>query len=539
MRWIFDLKIRYKILLLALIGMGGFLAYLLFNYSVATANAERLGSIRDVYFPTLEKTDANLVKLDKIKETLNAAAAAGEVDMINEADKLAASMSANFDEMTKINSANGQFITYLQQTFDHYYALAKSVSAGMANGSLTLQQMQSKSAEMQAALEQFQTALRGFRDSSYATFTLHIEQADKAAQQAIKLGIIIGLVVFALLVAATPLITSLITGDIARVVDSLKEMAAGGGDLTRRLESRGRDEIGELVDEFNSFVEQLRKIIVELQDASTQMVSASDQVADVASNTSQHVTRQQSETENVATAVNQLVATVQEMASHANNAANATQEADQESEEGRRVVSKTVSGIDALATKVNSASEVIHKLEMDAQGIGSVLDVIRGIAEQTNLLALNAAIEAARAGDQGRGFAVVADEVRTLASRTQASTQEIRDMIERLQTGARNAVTAMNTSRDEAQELVSQAARAGESLRTITQAVGSIAHMSLQIASATEEQSHVTEGIDANLMAIRDITTKTAEGADQTNASSQELARLAMQVQGLVNRFRV
>lgn len=460
------------------------------------------------------------------------------MDMIDEADKLAAAMTSNFDEITKINLGNKQLILSMRQSFDRYYTLAKSVSAGMVEGTLLIEQMQSKAGEMREALGQFQTLLSGFRDSSYTAFTLRIEQADKAAQEALVLGMSIGAVVLLSLIAATLLITSLISGDIARVVESLKEMAASG-DLTRRLKSRGRDEIGDLLVWFNGFVEQLHNIIAELQEASARMASASDQVTGVADNTSRQVARQQSETDQVATAMNELAATEQEMCTHANNAANAAREASQEAEAGRKAVAKTVSDIEVLAAKVNSASEVIQRLETDAQGIGSVLDVILSIAEQTNLLALNAAIEAARAGEHGRGFAVVADEVRTLANRTQASTQEIRDMIERLQSGVRNGAGVMNASCEEARKLVTQAARAGESLLTITQAVGSIAQMSQHIASASEEQSHVTQSIDANLMAIRDITTKTAEGAKQTYASSHELARVAGQLQGLVKRFRV
>jgi len=165
--------------------------------------------------------------------------------------------------------------------------------------------------------------------------------------------------------------------------------------------------------------------------------------------------------------------------------------------------------------------------------------VIRGIAEQTNLLALNAAIEAARAGDQGRGFAVVADEVRTLASRTQESTQEIDQMIERLQGGSRDAVKVMNASREQTQDLVGQAARAGESLQTITQAVDNITDMNLQIASATEEQSNVAQGIDASIVTIRDISVETARSAEQASNSSEKMVTLAGKVQSLVNQFKV
>ena len=161
--------------------------------------------------------------------------------------------------------------------------------------------------------------------------------------------------------------------------------------------------------------------------------------------------------------------------------------------DGQGVVEGSIDAINRLAGEIERAATVTDKLDEYSTNIGAVLDVIRGIADQTNLLALNAAIEAARAGEQGRGFAVVADEVRTLASKTQESTSEIQDMIERLQTGTREAVSVMQSSRGEAQNSVEQTAIAGESLSKITQAVSVINDMSTHIASAAEEQSSVSQ----------------------------------------------
>jgi methyl-accepting chemotaxis protein len=180
---------------------------------------------------------------------------------------------------------------------------------------------------------------------------------------------------------------------------------------------------------------------------------------------------------------------VQEVARNATEAAKAASHSDEEAQNGQAVVDRTINAIDALASEVDRAANVIHRLEQDSDKIGTVLDVIKGIAEQTNLLALNAAIEAARAGEQGRGFAVVADEVRTLASRTQQSTAEIQQMIERLQAGAQEAVSVMEDSRSRASDSVSSAQSAGQSLESITRSVASITDMNTQIASAADEQS--------------------------------------------------
>ncbi len=539
MSWVLDIRIRYKILFLSVMGIGGILIYFAYNYSVASANAERLTEIRDIAYPMLENTDINLVRLDKIKGMLIAAASEGEDELVIEADALAEATQKTFAQMAEINRHDAETIKTIQQEFAHYFALAREMTVGIISGSLALDQIQKKAEVMNVAMKKLQDNLQAFREKNYADFTGKITKTDEAAQQALMFGLLIGAIVLISLLIATPLIISMITGNLNQVIASLKEMATGGGDLTRRLESRSNDELGELAQWFNRFIEQLQSVIAELKNTSVQLSSSATEVSAITEESNQQVARQESETELVATAINEMAATVQEVANHANNAATATQEADQEARQGQKIVTSTVDAIDALSGGINNAAEVIQKLESDSQEIGTVLDVIRGIAEQTNLLALNAAIEAARAGDQGRGFAVVADEVRTLASRTQESTQEIDQMIERLQGGSRDAVKVMNASREQAQDLVGQAAQAGESLQTITQAVNNITDMNLQIASATEEQSNVALGIDTSIVTIRDISVETARSVEQASSSSEKAVALADKVQKLVNRFKV
>jgi methyl-accepting chemotaxis protein len=203
------------------------------------------------------------------------------------------------------------------------------------------------------------------------------------------------------------------------------------------------------------------------------------------------------------------------------------------------VIDKVINAIGDLAKEVEKAAGVIQQLEGESKNIGSVLDVIKSIAEQTNLLALNAAIEAARAGEQGRGFAVVADEVRTLAGRTQESTSEIEEMITRLQSGANNAVKVMEEGKDMTQVGVEQAASAGEALQTINEAVTKISDMNTQIASAAEEQSAVTEEINRSIVNINQVAEQSATGAGHVASASDDLARLAEQLKGLVENFKV
>lgn len=319
----------------------------------------------------------------------------------------------------------------------------------------------------------------------------------------------------------------------------LKDIAEGNGDLTKRVPVNSTDEIGDLSKNFNHFVEKLQNLIGEIADATTQLATSAEEMSAVTEQTSAGVANQRQETEQVASAITEMTAAVQEVARNAENASNAAAEADTESNQGRSVVDSTVYAIGALAAEIEESASVILSLKGDSKNIGTVLDVIKSIAEQTNLLALNAAIEAARAGESGRGFAVVADEVRTLARRTQESTVEIESLIDALQTGSEKAVTAMNSSRERASETVEKATQAGESLSSITRAVGTIVEMNTQIASASEEQSSVAEEINRNVVNIQSISEQTAAGAEQTSTASAELAQLGEQLQRLVGQFRV
>lgn len=334
-------------------------------------------------------------------------------------------------------------------------------------------------------------------------------------------------------------VSFMITCPLSNAVNAMKDISEGEGDLTLRLNVSGTDEIGQLAESFNGFISKMQELIREVTSSTSQLSAAAEEMSMITDETRTGVQRQQSETALVATAVNEMSSTVHEVANSAETAASAASQADSQSEQGKQVVSSTVSSIRTLASEVETAATVISLLEKDSESIGSVLEVIRGIAEQTNLLALNAAIEAARAGEQGRGFAVVADEVRSLASRTQESTQEIQEMIERLQKGSRDAVKAMQSGQDQAQQTVEQALQAETSLGEISTAVAQINEMNAHIAEASRQQGEVVEEINKNIVNITQVADASANGADQLSTASQEMANLAVNLESQVSHFKI
>ncbi|WP_210711501.1 methyl-accepting chemotaxis protein [Pseudomonas sp. MWU349] len=320
---------------------------------------------------------------------------------------------------------------------------------------------------------------------------------------------------------------------------NLDDIAAGEGDLTRRLAITSQDELGQLAGSFNRFVDKIHGLVRQITEMTGQLTELVTQVSDQAQRSEQAMERQRHETDQVATAINEMSSAAHEVARSAQGAAVAAQQTDEEGQAAKRVVDGSIQQIHALVSDIRNSGTSLDSLQQDVTSIVSVLDVIRSIAEQTNLLALNAAIEAARAGEAGRGFAVVADEVRALASRTQQSTQEIQGMIDRLQQGTRVAVDAMRRSSDAGDGTSVKANEAGASLDTMAQLIGTINSMNAQIASAAEEQTAVAEEINRSVHQIAVAVDSVADETQRGAQTSRSLADLGQRLGRLVGQFRI
>ncbi|HDX8357883.1 TPA: methyl-accepting chemotaxis protein [Aeromonas hydrophila] len=327
--------------------------------------------------------------------------------------------------------------------------------------------------------------------------------------------------------------------DLGRVAGALHDIAHGEGDLTVHINTRSKDEVGQLAESFNQFVARLHGIVSRLRDVTVELAAQSRAQAAGAQSRSQRVRQQQDEIVMVATAVTEMASATQEIAGNAEFAATTSGDAVKLAVAGQSQVGQSQRSITGLADEVADASQIIVELDAHAQKISGILATISGIAEQTNLLALNAAIEAARAGEQGRGFAVVADEVRVLSRRTHDSTDEIQQMIETLQQTTRRAVSGMETSRQLAGTSVEDAESANLSLGQINEAIGAISDMATQIAAAAEEQTSVTSEISRNTENIRHVSQELAEQANQEAAQAAELKGLTERLELEIGRFRL
>ncbi|TVO85803.1 methyl-accepting chemotaxis protein [Shewanella algae] len=326
---------------------------------------------------------------------------------------------------------------------------------------------------------------------------------------------------------------------IRNMLDNLNDIAQGEGDLTKRLQVHGEDEIAQLGQAFNRFVDKLQHIIRDVTTATHEVQDASGSIHAQTQAIAAQLANHNNETDQVVTAITEMSSTAQEVAMNTTQVAEATHVASDEVAKAQECVDTSLTEISTLMAEINSAADHIQSLNEQSQKINSVLSVIGGIAEQTNLLALNAAIEAARAGEQGRGFAVVADEVRSLASRTQASTLEINEMLSELHRLVNQAVSAMEESQQSCHRSVESSRLISESLGAVTSSVTSINDMSTQIATAATEQSSVTEEINRNIYAIQEIVAELLHSSEDAARVSQTVSHSGDNLGQLVNQFRV
>ncbi|WP_299768392.1 methyl-accepting chemotaxis protein [uncultured Pseudoteredinibacter sp.] len=349
----------------------------------------------------------------------------------------------------------------------------------------------------------------------------------------------ISFAILAIVIATLLFSTRYILRPLKKAAVAMSDISNGEGDLTQRLEHKGNSEISDLSQAFNSFANHIQKMVQDLNGTFHNINESSEQLSSTAQDTDQSIKQQQQMLRNLHGDIDELVPTVQSIASDAQSAAEEARESSAEAQQAITIVDGSINDIQQLSNNIRSASEVVTDLATNTNEIGSVIDVIRGIAEQTNLLALNAAIESARAGEQGKGFAVVADEVRQLAKRTQDSTQEIQNMIEKLQLGASKAVDSMSQSAEQASASADNASSAGASLEKINSAINAIDGKNQAIAQSSQAQSKTILSVKELVDSIQQQLSSTSQGAELTTENSIRASQMTSQASQLISRFKV
>jgi len=533
------LGLRQKILLIPSLGAISFLAYMLVSTNTALHNQQLLETARDNHFPVLQLADKALVEFERVKETLSAAVTTGDDDTLQLAKQRADNLASHFRDIQNIDSLYSQEIRTISDGFQSYFKDAYQISTEMMSGTADFSTLGDRTERLNKTYDQAHSQLTRFRNQLDATFKNSIELANSQAANMVTVGFIVGGITIVVLFGVSIPISSAIRTNMNRVIASLKDIAQEDGDLTVRLRTESKDEIGELVFWFNSFIEKLQEVIKQVVGSTAPVAELVHSLTQLSEEAQQGNATQRDSADQTKRAVDDMNVSVSRVANNAADAAEAAQMANDETDKGRKVVERTVQSINSLAHNITEASEVISQLESDSNSVSMVLDVIKGIAEQTNLLALNAAIEAARAGEQGRGFAVVADEVRSLASRTQESTEEIHKIIEKLQSAARSAVGVMSSSTQQAEQSVSSAGEAGESLSTISETINRINSMNMEIARSTDEQQSVASIIVKRMTDIHERTESASERADRLNQASEQLQHMATELEQVVAQFKV
>lgn len=496
--------------------------------------------ITDVWIPTLNAiSDLNLAlmryRVNTVRLVVDAAPSAvarGEANLQARAQEVEQAISAFEREITE--SEERRIFEELKQTKQLYIENAGRVLTAMKTGDTTTA-ISIVDGELNTVASQITTMLLALgkisRDGA-ATAAQQSEETYASSRTLVIGSIAVALAITALL--ATLIARSIVT-PLQQAVQATETIASGN--LTQKIHFEGKDEPAQLLASLAMMQDSLRSTITQIGNSSVQLASAGEELSSVAEESSRNLQRQNDEIQQAASAVTEMSAAVDEVARNAVNTAEESNASSRLAHEGRDKVNHTVSALKSMTDEFSRTSALIGGLAEQSKDIGKVLDVIRAIAEQTNLLALNAAIEAARAGEAGRGFAVVADEVRALAHRTQVSTQEIEQMISKVQGGTSAAVDSMKGSVEQAGKTLTVAEQAGDALEQIYQKAGQIGERNLLIASASEEQAAVAREVDRNIVNISDLSTQSAAGANQTSAATYELARLATDLNTLVSRF--
>lgn len=534
-----NIPVRYKILSITAVVLLAFMGMFIGSYFVNSSNTQRLEAIEKSLFPTLELATENLNMKKAMVKLFQDSVAVSEVEVLNEASVIRDGMLERADNIIAIYPAAESEINAMKKDLGRYFNVADTISRGMITGNIDFAQLDQKIEEMTAVEAQLQTSLEVFHANSLESFQQAIHETKNTSDLMLTAGFWISVGTLIVLSVISLVITNTITRSLEEIVSSIKDIAQGEGDLTKRIPVTSGDEIGELVTWFNRLLDKLHRAITDIVQSIEPLADVNTELSQSGAKALQAAEVQNLSTKRVSSDVHSIVEMISDIAASADSAESEARSASEAAVDGSSIIAGNVQGIREFAGKIQAANSTVQKLKTDSESAGMILQVIQSIAEQTNLLALNAAIEAARAGEQGRGFAVVADEVRTLASRTHESTQEIQNVLKQLYASASEASDVMADSESHVQESVAAAERTGDSLRLITERVDAINKMNSVIAATAAQQKTMSENIATNIFEIESTSQQTADSMKEVSDETEVLGQVNNTLQRIAGQFRV
>ncbi|QJD59358.1 methyl-accepting chemotaxis protein [Pseudomonas sp. gcc21] len=537
-----NFSLTYKLAIAPAIALAGLIAYVVYSSLQLTVIDSRLDALERVSYPTLETADAILFQFSRLPGIYNNAVTAGELSALNDASQIIGEIENHRSRIAKLvvgEPSLARDLTAWAEAINRYATNASQASSALITGTASFDELRPSLDRMAKDLSTAQELGDGFREAAYSGFqrTLSVTREDNSTT--IRLGMALSLVLVLLVAFGAWAVTRSIMINVHGVIGSLKAIARGEGDLTRRVNVDSNDEIGEMINLFNNFLDTLQGTIRKIVEAASPLSDVSKELYRLTQNSEENARSQQQHTDSISRDILNMNDHIQEVARRSRQASEQAGSATRQTATARDRINTLSESINDLGTSVTGAVKSMAELEEETQAVGSVLTVIRNIAEQTNLLALNAAIEAARAGEQGRGFAVVADEVRNLAQKTATSTAEIQQIIQRLQNSANNVLNVMTANSEKSRDSIERSTEATQLLATIATAVNQINELNADIARYTHEQTGLSSSIQQETQVLQQDAKATAQGANATARLGEQLVSTGDELRAATAQFKI